>query len=484
MTPRSRRAGRWPIARALRAAAARAAAAHEQRERLQCRAASCIGRARWSVEPALMTLIPESMRTPRRARRDRAVPASSAWPAASRPTCSGCGATTARATPTPFAVVAICVQARQRRGRAARILVRAGAGASPALECLRRELLARDEILNLHSSLLEQDSDLEMLLSVTGDSRQQARERRRSQGHRRQRHRASEGGLAALIVPEKGIALVQASAECADRHLAARQGAPAPAVDGADAAQGRRSSTACCCTTGAAPVPTACWPARCCAPTAARWACWRCSAPRSAPEFTPHHARLTELLARRVAAIIGHSYDALTGLLTRPAFEQRVRSALQEQLEHGAQRCWSALSIDINRLHVINDNYGMHIGDSVIAQLGELIRSRLPPGAIAARISGDRFAVLLPAALEDAAQVRRVAARRRRGARRRARRRQDAGLDQHRRRRRSSRARRSSRMRSPPPRPPARPPRTAAAIASRCIRRPTRASSAASPTST
>jgi predicted signal transduction protein with EAL and GGDEF domain len=97
----------------------------------------------------------------------------------------------------------------------------------------------------------------------------------------------------------------------------------------------------------------------------------------SAPEFTPHYARLTELLASRVATIIGHSYDALTSLLTRPAFEQRVGNALQEV--SGTQRCWSALSIDINRMHVINDNYGMHMGDRVIAQLGELIRTRLPP---------------------------------------------------------------------------------------------------------
>ncbi len=50
-------------------------------------------------------------------------------------------------------------------------------------------------------------------------------------------------------------------------------------------------------------------------------------------------------------------------------------------------------------MHVINDNYGMHVGDRLIAKLGELIRSRLVPGALAARISGDRFAILLPTGL-------------------------------------------------------------------------------------
>jgi EAL domain-containing protein (putative c-di-GMP-specific phosphodiesterase class I) len=46
----------------------------------------------------------------------------------------------------------------------------------------------------------------------------------------------------------------------------------------------------------------------------------------------------------------------------------------------------------------------MHVGDTVIGQLGELIRRRLAPGAFAARISGDRFATLLPTGLDDAAQ--------------------------------------------------------------------------------
>ncbi|MDE2049779.1 MAG: bifunctional diguanylate cyclase/phosphodiesterase, partial [Gammaproteobacteria bacterium] len=50
----------------------------------------------------------------------------------------------------------------------------------------------------------------------------------------------------------------------------------------------------------------------------------------------------------------------------------------------------------------INDNFGMRVGDAVLGQLGELLRGRLPAGAFAARISGDRFAALLPGSLDDA----------------------------------------------------------------------------------
>lgn len=93
------------------------------------------------------------------------------------------------------------------------------------------------------------------------------------------------------------------------------------------------------------------------------------------------------------------SYDTLTGLYTRPAFEHRVRAAVARTDNSSG---WSSLYINVDQLHVINDNFGMPVGDSVLGQLGELLRSRLPAGAFAARISGDRFSVLLPAHLDDA----------------------------------------------------------------------------------
>src|SRR6185437_15687420 len=107
---------------------------------------------------------------------------------------------------------------------------------------------------------------------------------------------------------------------------------------------------------------------------------------------------ITELEKPRQEAA-DDAYDSLTGLFTRPAFEHRVRAAVASSNRSSG---WSSLYINVDQLHVINDHFGMPVGDSLLGQLGELLRSRLPPGAIAARISGDRFSVLLPAQLDDA----------------------------------------------------------------------------------
>jgi diguanylate cyclase (GGDEF)-like protein len=301
----------------------------------------------------------------------------------------------------PFAVVAVgCKSAGSDSERRSFSFVYGMV--KPAIECLRRELMAREEIMTLHTSMLEQDSDLEMLLSVSGAGADNKPEGvgdlktiiASATDHLR-------AGLAALIVPENGIALVHSSTDAplattvlakAHRHLLSMARARRQAVI-ANRMELPAEGTPISYRVLASPIL--------CADGRAMgvMALFRS---QSAPEFTTHHARVTELLARRIASIVAHSYDSLTGLLTRPAFEQRVRPALASAA--GAQGRWSALHIDINRLHLINDNCGMHVGDRIIAQLGELIRGRLPPGAVAARISGDRFAILLPAALPSAAQ--------------------------------------------------------------------------------
>jgi len=271
----------------------------------------------------------------------------------------------------------------------------------PALEILARELMNREQIQSLNVSLAEQEGDLDMLLSVSsGEAANDEGGGDELKTILRAAVERIQSGLAAIIVPEKGLVMVRREPKHAiDASLVARahkhlmstaQISNEPVIvnnmklkAGNDAHSYRVLS---------------CPIARSDERAIGVLALFR---PLTMPEFSPRQARLTELLAQRVATVIAGSYDSLTGLLNRPAFEHRVQSTLRQS--GSAQRWWSALAIDTNRMHVINDNYGMHVGDKVISQLGELVRNRLPPGALAARISGDRFAVLLPIGLDDAA---------------------------------------------------------------------------------
>ena len=128
-------------------------------------------------------------------------------------------------------------------------------------------------------------------------------------------------------------------------------------------------------------------------------------------DFALRQTRLAELLARKVTSILLASFDGATGLLSRGAFEQQVAALLAARTvpnEH------SVIYIDIDQMHVINENFGMHVGDETIARVAEVVRRRVPAGALCARTSGDRFAVFIADADLQAAQT--VAAEIRTGA--------------------------------------------------------------------
>ncbi len=115
--------------------------------------------------------------------------------------------------------------------------------------------------------------------------------------------------------------------------------------------------------------------------------------PLTASDFDLRQVRIVELLARRVAYILLNAYDPTTGLLTRPAFEKRAHAVLTPAALNG-NNC--VVYIDLDRLHVLNENLGMHVGDEVIVRVAEVIRRQLSPRMQAARISGDRFAIFVP----------------------------------------------------------------------------------------
>jgi diguanylate cyclase (GGDEF)-like protein len=106
--------------------------------------------------------------------------------------------------------------------------------------------------------------------------------------------------------------------------------------------------------------------------------------------FDARQLRIVELLSRRIAHVVQSVYDPATGLLTRAAFEQRVLSQLAAA-PADAQHC--VVYADVDRLHVVNENHGMHVGDEVIVTIAQVIRDNLAANVSASRISGDRFAL-------------------------------------------------------------------------------------------
>ena len=105
-------------------------------------------------------------------------------------------------------------------------------------------------------------------------------------------------------------------------------------------------------------------------------------------DFDTRQVRVIEMMTRHIAYVLQNAYDPSTGLLTRPALEQRALAAL----EGGAAEHCIAYA-DVDRLHVVNENHGMHVGDRALVRIAEMMRAQLPANVAAARISGDRFAL-------------------------------------------------------------------------------------------
>jgi diguanylate cyclase (GGDEF)-like protein/PAS domain S-box-containing protein len=87
------------------------------------------------------------------------------------------------------------------------------------------------------------------------------------------------------------------------------------------------------------------------------------------------------------------SHDALTGLLNRRAFEQRLQKLLEraraEKTEHVL--CY----LDLDQFKVINDTCGHTAGDELLRQLVGVLRQQVPGRDTLARLGGDEFGILL-----------------------------------------------------------------------------------------
>lgn len=92
------------------------------------------------------------------------------------------------------------------------------------------------------------------------------------------------------------------------------------------------------------------------------------------------------------------SYDALTGLLNRRMFGERLR----EEIAH-AERTGTAIGvlfIDLDRFKEVNDTLGHEVGDLLLVDAARRLTHCVRESDIVARLGGDEFIVVVPNAVE------------------------------------------------------------------------------------
>lgn len=86
--------------------------------------------------------------------------------------------------------------------------------------------------------------------------------------------------------------------------------------------------------------------------------------------------------------------DSLTGLPNRRLYNDRLESTIDQALDNKTTH--TVLYLDLDQFKLVNDTYGHQIGDQLLIEVSQRIKSCISKADTLARLGGDEFILLLP----------------------------------------------------------------------------------------
>ena len=109
--------------------------------------------------------------------------------------------------------------------------------------------------------------------------------------------------------------------------------------------------------------------------------------------FDKSHMRFMSHIVRKVEYVIEQSFDVMTGLMNRAGFEAQLYESMKTLEDTDDQH--QIIYFDLDNLQLVNDTFGREAGDEVIIRFSQMLEDELPKHAVATRLTGDDFAILL-----------------------------------------------------------------------------------------
>lgn len=110
--------------------------------------------------------------------------------------------------------------------------------------------------------------------------------------------------------------------------------------------------------------------------------------------YVAHKVDVTEHKATEKRIRDLSEYDALTGLLNRNAFQEKLATALQESAQNKKSLC--LLWFNLDNFKSINDTLGHAVGDEMLVEMANRIAHSLGSRATVGRHGGDSFVAIIP----------------------------------------------------------------------------------------